>query len=102
MKVSKWVDMGQEVEIEVGVDDIRGALAEAFARVTNDRLGEDGPTAQEVMFAFNSIAQFLRAITNEQISHMNVHQLATIAGFLDTQAKRYAQAEPASEGKKRL
>lgn len=89
MKISKWVDMGQEVEIEIGVDDIRGSLAEAFARVTNERF-EDEPTVQDVMLALNSIAQFLRALTNEQIAKMNVHQQATIAGFLDEQSKRFS------------
>ena len=33
MKVSNWVDIGQEVEIEIGLDEIRGVMAEAFANV---------------------------------------------------------------------
>jgi hypothetical protein len=33
MKISKWVEMSEEVEIEIGADDIRVALAEAFDKM---------------------------------------------------------------------
>ncbi len=90
MKVSKWVDMGQEVDIEIGVDDIRGALGEAFAQVTRDRLGEPGPNVAEIKFALNSMAEFLRAVTDRHIDMLTHEQRKMIENFLAAQASRYA------------
>lgn len=38
MRISMWVEMSQEVEVEIGADDIRAALGEAFTRVTDGQL----------------------------------------------------------------
>lgn len=89
MKVTKWVDMGQEVEVEVGADDIRGALAEAFAVVTEDRLGESGPNRNDVMLAMNSMAAFLNALTDGQIGLFNIAQRTFIESFLVKAAARF-------------
>jgi len=89
MKVRKWVDMGQEVTIEIGVDDVRAALAEAFAVVTEDRLGEPRPNRAEIAMTFNSIGTFLRAITDEQIGILNPQQRELICKFLTEQAARF-------------
>lgn len=91
MKVSKWVDFGQEVEVELSMEDVRAALSEAFHEVTReDRLGEPGPTNGEVMMAFNNLAGFLRAFTDEQIAQMKPAQREVIGKFLAEQAARYA------------
>lgn len=91
MKISKWVDMGQDVDIEIGVDDIRGALAEAFARVTEDTqwLGDSPPNSNDVVLALSNIGSFLRALTDAQIAMLNSKQRATIAKFLTEQAERF-------------
>ncbi len=89
MKISKWVDMGQEVEIEVGVDDVRAALAEAFDNVTQDRLGEEGPNRSEVALTLNNIAQFLKALTDDQIAMLSPQARELTAKFLAEQSKRF-------------
>lgn len=90
MKVSKWVDFGQEVEVELSMEDVRAALNEAFYEVTReDRLGEPGPTNGEVMMAFNNIGGFLRALTGQQIAQMKPTQREVIGKFLAEQATRY-------------
>jgi hypothetical protein len=91
MKVSKWVDMGQEVDVEIGADDIRCALAEAFAVVTEDRLGEEGPNRNDVTYALNSIGAFLKALTDDQIALLGKPSRKLIKEFLETQAKRFAE-----------
>ncbi len=99
MKISKWVDMGQEVEIDIDVDDIHSALAEAFSNITEDRLGEEKPTTRDVLRVFNTIAQFLKAITDEQIAGMAPVPAGVVATFLDLQAQRYKTTEAAAKGK---
>ena len=89
MKVTKWVDMGQEVEVDVGVDDIRSALAEAFAAVTEDRLGENGPNKNDVLLALNSMAAFLNALTDGQIGLLTLGQRITVESFLTRVAARF-------------
>jgi hypothetical protein len=89
VKIKKWVDMGAEVSVEVGVDDVRASLAEAFAVVTEDRLGEPGPNRSEIFMALNDIAIFLKAITDAQISLMIFGQLDKIQHFLLEQHNRF-------------
>lgn len=93
MKIRKWVDMGQEVNVEVGVDDIRAALQEAFAVVTTDRLGEPGPNRAEILMAINNIGTFLKAITPAQISFLTFGQCDMIWKFLSDQAARFKVTE---------
>lgn len=89
MKVSKWVDMGQEVDVEISVEDIRCALAEAFSAVTEDRLGEPGPSRQDIARALNLIAQFLKALTDGQIDMLTFGQRFAIEKFLSEQTVRF-------------
>jgi hypothetical protein len=91
VRVRKWVDIGQEVEIEIGIEDIRAGLNEAFYAVTEDRLGEPGPNNAEVMMAFNNLGTFLRAVTAEQIGRMKPAQRQAILAFLAEQALRYEE-----------
>jgi hypothetical protein len=91
MKISKWVDMGAEVDIEIGLDDVRGTLAEAFANITDDRLGEPGPNAAEVRKTLNMVGQFLKALTDEQIELIGRPSRMIVGAFLAAQAKRYEE-----------
>lgn len=84
MKIYKWVDIGQEVEIEIGFNDVRVALAESFAQVTKGSPGETG-----MLLAFNQIAMFMKAVTVKQIGMLNVQQRKIIGDFLAEQAKRF-------------
>jgi hypothetical protein len=89
MKVTKWVDMGQDVEISIGADDIRIALAESFDIVTRDRLGEEGPTRFDITSALNSIGAFLNALTDEQISLLTDGQRNLVGSFLAKSSARF-------------
>jgi hypothetical protein len=92
VKVSKWVDFGLEVDVEVGVDDIRVALAEAFANVTDDRLGEEGPSRHDISRAINCIALFLKALTDEHIALLTQGQREIIGKFLSESAARFERS----------
>lgn len=90
MKIEKWVDLGAEVSIEIGADDVRLALAEAFEQVNKDCIfDEEVPTIADVLYAINSIAAFLKALTPEQIARLNEKQQELTANFLREQAKRF-------------
>lgn len=94
MKVSKWVDFGQDVEVDISADDIRAALAEAFNVVTEDRLGEGGPNRNDVLLAFNSMAAFLNALSDQQIGLLTSAQRLHVEKFLRKAAGRFGIAEP--------
>jgi hypothetical protein len=90
MKISKWVDMGQEVEIEIGVDDIRASLSECFERATGDELDGDGPNRHQIIYTIDALAKFLRAMTDRHIDCLTHEQRKVIETFLAEQSKRYA------------
>ena len=89
MQIRKWVDMGQEVKVEIGMEDIRAALSECFETVTQDRLGEEGPNRAEVVMAINSIANFLNALTDSHIEKLTDVQRDVIHNFLSRSAERF-------------
>jgi len=99
MRLRKWVDFGQEVEVEIGLDDVRSALAEAFDNVTRDRLGENGPNQCDVLLAINCIGTFFNALTDEQVNLLTSTQRQVVSQFLNNQAKRFTSpAENARSG----
>lgn len=89
MKVSKWVDFGQEVEIDIDLTDVRCAIEEACARVTNPQFEEE-PTRNDVVMALSQVGLFLKALTDEQIALLNESQRSIVSGFLADHAKRFA------------
>ncbi len=90
MRISKWVDMGQAVEIEIGVDDIRASLSECFERATRDELGGEGPNRQQIIYSIDALAKCLRAMTDRHIDCLTHEQRRVIEAFLTEQSKRYA------------
>lgn len=96
MKVRKYVELAEEVEVNISADDIRAALAEAFEVVTRDRLGEEGPNRNDVLMALGYIATFFNALTAEQIDTMTLAQRSTVWVYLLKSAERF---EPPSERK---
>lgn len=91
MRISKWVDMGAEVDIDISVADIRGALAECFTEATEDRLDER-PTVHDVALALNQIGGFFNALTDEHIGLLSIAQRKTVRDFLGRQAARFTAA----------
>jgi hypothetical protein len=91
MKLTKWIEVSQEVEISMGLEDVRAALGESFAdyKAGTERRGEDGYMAG-FLSCLNSIAQFLNAVTDEQIAALNLSQKKTISGFLLRAAGKFS------------
>lgn len=87
VKITKWVDMGAEVEIEIGADDIRVALAEAFGNA--EQKLDEAPNIHDVTRALNSIAGFLKGLDNAHIAMLNRGQRKVISEFLKEQAERF-------------
>lgn len=90
MKITKWVDFGCEVDIDVSAEDISAALAESFVEATRDNLGEAPPSCGQVARALNGMAAFLNALTDEQIASMTTGQRGVVAKFLAKAATRFA------------
>jgi hypothetical protein len=88
MKVEKYVQVAETVEVDIDMDDIREALTEAFAGVTRDMRGEK-LYPNQVLRAFNLIAEFLNALTDEHIGMMVPAQKAICAQFLTKAAARF-------------
>jgi hypothetical protein len=87
VKVTTWIDVSREVEVNIGADDIRRALTEAFA-ATNQN-DEEAVNVHDIMRAFSCIASFLRAFTDEQVALLNESQRRVIGGFLEAQSRRF-------------
>jgi hypothetical protein len=96
VKVSVWVDLSRQVDVDVSVDDIRSSLSEAFAEAEQrpDRVAN----IHSVMRAMNQIAGFLNAFTEQEIDRLNFGQRSTISAFLSKQAQRFqiSQVDPCS------
>ncbi len=86
MKLTTWVDLSREVEVNIGADDIREALTESFSMV------KDG-TRYDVTVALNNIGTFLNALTDEQIALLALGQRSTIEAFLRKNAERFKVPE---------
>jgi hypothetical protein len=89
MRIKTWVELSQEVEVSIDIHDIRGALAEAFNHVTEDRPCEELPRAADVARAFNEIGTFLNAVTDEQIALLKPGQRRVIGEYLAKQVPRF-------------
>lgn len=87
MKIRKHLN--HEVEVEIGLDDIRTALREVCEKATVQRVGSQRPSKEDVIEAITDIGTFLRAIPDYQLSSMTFGQLSTIGNFLAEQAKRF-------------
>ena len=87
MIVKKWVEMSDEVEVQVGADDISAALSEAFAKVPRDI--DDRPNKHDVLVVLNSIGTFLRAFKDEHITQLTDAQRKTVREFLVTNGERF-------------
>lgn len=86
--MKKWVESSQEVEIDIGADDVRCALSEAFARV-NARDIDDRPNRYDVSYALNALGAFLNGLTDEHILLLPPIVRQTVALFLARHAERF-------------
>jgi hypothetical protein len=88
VKVKKWVEMSEEIEVEIGADDVRCALAEAFARVSVRDI-DDRPNRFDVSEALNGIGKFFNGLADEHIALLSPAARATVAGYLSKQVERF-------------
>ncbi len=78
MRVKAWVELAEEKEIEIGIDDISSAIYDAAE-----------PSAS-LSLLLNTVAQVLKAASDEQIAKLSSHARETVTHFLNEQAARYA------------
>ena len=98
MRITKWVDMGAEVDVDIDARDISAALSEAFSVVVEPKF-EEVATARDVIRAIAMVGTFLTALTDEHIAALNEAQRTTVFRFLTKETKRWGKpiAVPASE-----
>lgn len=82
MKVTKTVDVTAEVEISISTEDICCALSEVASRA-------EGESHHAAMMVLNSVAQAMRAVSDDHIAAMSGMQTACIRQFLSEQLDRY-------------
>ena len=82
MKISKWVEWEQEIEIEIGITDARVLLSESFA-------SDPRETMAGILHNVNISAQYFQAIGNAQIAAMTDKQREVIGKFLAEQSARF-------------
>jgi len=88
VKVSKWVDFGQEVDVLIDINDIAGAIGEAWDRVARPHLDEE-PTRSDVISAMSRSLTLFTALTDEQIALLTSEQRTAIAKILAETAERF-------------
>lgn len=96
MRVSKWVDFGQEVDIEIDFRDVQSAMGEAFERATEDRLGEE-PSRADISRAINMVGTFLKALPDAHIAVLGSEGRKIVHDFLLEHAARFTEATNGTE-----
>ena len=77
MKITKYINFSQSVDIDISSDDI----SEIFDR--------DSSTLPYVLYGLNSIATFLKGVSDLKIAEMTPEQRKVIRDFLFSEGKRY-------------
>jgi len=77
MRIDKFIDFSQEVEIELSSDDI------------NLILQEDSACLSIVLSNLNSVASFLKGIPSDIINELSDGQRKIIKEFLINESERY-------------
>ena len=88
MKITKFIDLGQEVEVEISAEDVAQSLAEDFAIANRETIGEK-PLRFDLVRALNSMAVFLNALTDEQIALLEPKPRKLVREFLHRAALRF-------------
>jgi hypothetical protein len=76
MKIKTWIEIGQDVEIDIGPEDILAVYSE-------------GDTLPYILYNLSRIDEFLRGVSDERIAEMTPGQREIISGRLGTQAQRF-------------
>lgn len=86
MKVSTYLDLSQEVEVEINAEQISVALSECLARAKSENSVSHMAPA---MRGFAAIVSFLAGFSDEMIAWLTDDQRRIIAMALQTQAGRF-------------
>lgn len=95
MKISKWVDMGAEVDIDIDWNDVNAALLEALGRVASPQFLEE-PTRQDVERALNRIGVLLNAFSPECVDLLSPLARQRVMEFLLTAADKFRSKKAAA------
>lgn len=93
MIVTKWIEVSQEIEVDIGPGDIRKALDESCNKVIDPR-GEESPSRSDILIAIGSVAAFLNALTEDHIAMLLPSHRLIIRQALLKIIERFAEKEP--------
>lgn len=79
MKIKKWIEYSDEVDVYVSAEDIACAFE-----------GFEGDTAQVALWGINNLSSFLKGIPDKLIKDMSDDQRKLVKEFLTNQANRYS------------
>ena len=86
MKVYKWVETAQEVEIELSSEDVHAIFTEPTASI------------RDVLYQFNSIAVFLKGLPKATIDELTDGQREVISNFLVESAEKIKPGKGGENG----
>ena len=87
MRITKQVELHQEVEVEVDLS------AEDISEILMKAMKNSGTGRHIILYHFNSVASYLRGTPDSVISNLGDTHRAVIASFLLEQAGRFAPKE---------
>ena len=77
MKVYKYIEISQEVEIDLSSEDIKTIF------------DSDGDSLDDILRGLNGLACFLRGVSESKIAEMTQGQREVVGKFLSIEAERY-------------
>ena len=77
MKIRKYVEFADEIQIDISAEEIRDALL------------EDPENKNTVMIALNRISQFLKAVPDSIVDQFNDYQRVLIRNAFNDFARRF-------------
>ena len=82
MKITHWLEVQKEIEIDLSAEDISMLYREAYS--------EDPKAIQQAMLAnINGFASYLKGLPDEIIEDLSVVLKKTISNFLIQQGERF-------------
>lgn len=82
MKIEKFVEISDNLEIDIDADDIRACLRESI---------NDADTKATVLNTLNNIAQFINGIPDELLNEITDKQKQIVYEFMVNAANRFAK-----------
>uniref|UniRef100_A0A6H1ZNW0 Uncharacterized protein n=1 Tax=viral metagenome TaxID=1070528 RepID=A0A6H1ZNW0_9ZZZZ len=77
MKITKFVQFDQEVDIELSSEDVQAIF------------DSEPDSLPNVLYGLNTVATFLKGVSDSKIAEMTDGQREVVSKFLSTQSDRY-------------